>query len=350
MRRWDGGQLNALPSNMRLIRQRQAVLDRLTRAGGTQTPILCPNAETPDEIEGVLIAAQRHATDHGLTRFAVGLGFTATYPDHPQLGGISIKTSSTEADLIITARSWLNWLQSYADRPGLFDTVDAIPFLDHGWAPHHSDQLLMHSEWFQEAVGIIMFDASSYDFDENVQRTASFVRATSGRVVVEACPDKVYERGEMVKKSLRESDLLSHPESVARFVRETGVDLIVPNLGTEHRSASPRAIEYQREIARDIAARVGPIQALHGTSSLGGRLATVGQDGICKINYYTAMARLASDAVRKAWATTPEESPLPIAQACGSFIHRTRREAIAAHLGPLLELISTPNRGAATLR
>jgi fructose-bisphosphate aldolase class II len=189
-----------------------------------------------------------------------------------------------------------------------------------------------------------MFDASVYDFEENVRRTAAYVKEAQSRVVVEACPDKIYERDEMRKKQLRESDLLSRPDMVERFVRETGIDLIVPNLGTEHRSASTEPLEYRRELAQEIARRVGPMQALHGTSSLGGRLGAVGPDGICKINYYTAMARASTHAVREAWAATPVGGALPIALACGSFLHRTRRESIAANVGALLTSLAGPCR------
>lgn len=324
---------------MHLITQRQDVLDRLHRAGRTRTPLLCPNAETPDEMEGILLGAQRHAAEQRLGQVAVGIGFTATYPDHPQLGGLTFKSSSAEADVITAAYTWLNWLRGYADRPGLFDAVEVIPFLDHGWAPHEADRQLMRAKWFQEAVGIIMFDASFWDFEENVRRTAAFVQEANGRFVIEACPDKIYERGEMHKKQLREGDLLSRPAAVERFVHETGVDLIVPNLGTEHRTISHEPLEYRREIAREIANRVGPIQALHGTSSLGGHLATVGADGICKINYYTAMARTASAAVRNAWEKIPSTETLPVAQACGSFLHRTRRDAIAVNVASVLRLL-----------
>jgi fructose/tagatose bisphosphate aldolase len=86
--------------------------------------------------------------------------------------------------------------------------------------------------------------------------------------------------------------LLSDPRRVGQFVERTGVDLVVPNLGTEHRTASDVPLEYRRDIAREISKLVGPIQALHGTSSLGDRLETVGSDDICKVNFYTALCDL----------------------------------------------------------
>lgn len=317
---------------MRLITKRNEVLERLTRCGREKIPLFCPNAETPDEMEGVMHGAQQHARARGRAGIAVGLGFTATYPDHPQLGGLLLEGETSAAALATTAGTWLGWLDGYADRAGLFDGVEVIPFLDHGWAPHEADLQLMQSPWFQEAVGIVMYDASSCDFEENVRRTADFVQTAGARVVIEACPDKIYERAERERKHLSEAALLSQPEVVEKFVRATGVDLIVPNLGTEHRTASAQRLEYRHDLARDIAQRIGPIQALHGTSSLGDRLGTVGADGICKVNYYTAMARAASTAVRDLWARTPAGNPLAIAQACGSFVHRTRRAAVATQV------------------
>jgi fructose-bisphosphate aldolase class II len=317
---------------MRLITKRNEVLERLARAGSAHVPLLCPNAETPDEMEGIMLGAQNHARARGRSTVTIGLGFTASYPDHPQLGALCFDGGFPAAALMTAAETWLGWLGGYANRPGLFDEVEVIPFLDHGWSPHAADLQLMQSPWFQEAVGIIMYDASIFDFEENVRRTAAFVQAAGARVVIEACPDKIYERAEMEKRHLRESDLLSQPDAVERFVRSTGVDLIVPNLGTEHRTASAQALEYRHDLARAIAQCVGPIQALHGTSSLGDRLGSVGPDGICKVNYYTAMARAASAAVREIWAATPAGNSLAIAQACGSFVHRTRRTAVAAQV------------------
>ncbi|WP_043582390.1 class II fructose-bisphosphate aldolase [Geminisphaera colitermitum] len=332
---------------MRLLTNRSDVLDRFRHAGEHHSPILCPNAETPDEIEGILLGAQRHlhrqsppppsAATPAPTRITIGIGFTASYPDHPQLGRLALPGRS----LADTAHIWLYWISNYADRSGLFDDIDVIPFLDHGWAPHDADLELMHETWFQDALGILMFDASAFDPGENIRLTAAFAARARARVVIEACPDKVYEHAELLRNNLNEADLLSDPSFVENYVRQTGVDLIVPNLGTEHRTASAAALEYRRDLACDITRRVGPIQALHGTSSLGGRLGTVGTDGIVKINYYTAMARAATSALQASLPPPPPSTrPLPIVQACGSHIHCTRREAIAQNIAATLAALS----------
>lgn len=270
---------------------------------------------------------------------AVGIGVTASYPDHPQLGRLAMEEDSDSRALELAARIWMGWLEVYAGREGLFDRVEAIPFLDHGWAPLAADVALMNAPWFQEAMGIIMFDASLYEFEENAALTRDYVARAGERVVVEACPDKVYERAEIERKHLDESSMLSDPLRVREFVRRTGVDLVVPNLGTEHRTLSTAPLDYRRDIAQGITREVGPIQALHGTSSLGDRLQTVGRDGICKVNFYTAMARGASMRVKGEWDEVPADQPLPISLACGGAIHVSRREVFAGKTRSMLHLL-----------
>lgn len=320
---------------MKIINERSAVLERLTAAGENGIPLLCPNAETPEEMAGILLGAQQHAEARSLPAVTIGIGVTASYPDHAQLGNLTPPGGSLEA----TAGLWLRWLQDYGDS-GLFGRVEAVPFLDHGWEPAEQDRALMEQVWFQEAMGIIMHDASLRDFDDNLRLTAGYVERAGKRVVVEACPDKVYERAEIERKNLAETAMLSDPDNVARFVAATGVDLVVPNLGTEHRAVSKVPLEYRRELAQALSSRIGPRLALHGTSSLGNRLQTVGRDGICKVNFYTAMARAASQRVREQWDATEPGTPLPIALACGSAVHAIRRDVFAEKTREMLDLLA----------
>lgn len=292
-------------------------------------------------MEGIFLGAQRHAVARDMPAIVVGIGVTASYPDHPQLGRLAMGEGSCALES--AARTWLGWLDVYAGRDGFFDRVEAIPFLDHGWVPLEADLNLMKSRWFQDAMGIIMCDASLHEFEKNVSLTADYVKEAGDRVVVEACPDKVYERAEIERKQLNEAGMLSDPLRVREFVTLTGVDLVVPNLGTEHRTLSKVPLEYRRDIAQGIEKQVGPIQALHGTSSLGDRLRTVGEDGICKVNFYTAMARGASEAVRAGWDRVPSGEPLPISLACGSAIHVSRRDVFAEKTRSMLDLLAGPD-------
>jgi len=75
-----------------------------------------------------------------------------------------------------------------------------------------------------------------------------------------------------------------------RFLRETGVDILVPNVGTEHRATADKVV-YQSLRAREISAAVGKILCLHGTSSVRAEdLPLLPADGFIKINVFTTLA------------------------------------------------------------
>lgn len=318
---------------MKMIHKREDVLEALESARQARTPLLCPNAETRDEMEAVLNAAEAERDRQGLDRIIVGMGITASYPDHPQLENLR---PGHRTSLLQTFRIWHQTLSALAEIQGLWEGVAVIPFLDHGWVPHREDIDLMESPVFQEHVGIVMFDASALPWEENVARTADYVERHGSSVVVEACPDKIPGQAEIRAKGLRTSDLLSDPETVEAFVNRTGVDLIVPSLGTEHRGEPGADIRYRREVACEITRRVGPRLALHGTSSLGGSVGGIGKDGVCKVNFYTAMALAASAALKDTWGDGKDPG---LDRACGSFVHRTRRAAAERTVARLLQAI-----------
>jgi fructose-bisphosphate aldolase class II len=128
--------------------------------------------------------------------------------------------------------------------------------------------------------------------ENNISQTAEYVSRYGSLVVVEGICSHMYSREQIDKLGLTIADRLSKPEVVERFVSETGVDMVVPDVGTEHSSitvgqSKPR---YYAEVARKIGERVGSIMVLHGTSSLGDAVRDVTKDGIVKVNFYTAMA------------------------------------------------------------
>ena len=333
---------------MKIISDRQAVLARLDEARVRRVPILSPNAETPDEMEAILLAAQQFAVRTNCNRITVGIGITAGYPDHPQLlrlhplarlhGTRTNAEMSSVCRLLPVALRWLDWLDSYTRDPW-FNRVEAIPFLDHGWAP--IEARLLANATLVKRMGIIFFDASALPFEENVVLTAAYVTQCGSHVVIEGCPDKIASQAEVqAATNVVSHSSLSKPARVREYVRRTGVDLVVPSLGTEHRGLPGESIRYRSALARSLQADNGAILVLHGTSSLGSRVAAVGRDGIVKVNFYTAAARAAGAALRSAWSTQP--SPLPIQVAAGSFVHATRREAIRAEVFALLKCLGTP--------
>jgi fructose-bisphosphate aldolase class II len=335
---------------VKIISDRRSVLSRLKMARTRRVPILSPNAETPDEMEAILLAAQQFAVETNSARVTMGIGITAGYPDHPQLvrlhplarwqGARPDAAATPKGGLLPVALRWLDWLDSYKRDPW-FNRVEVIPFWDHGWVPIEA-QLLTNAELVKR-MGIIFFDASALPFEENVKLTAAYVARFRSQVVIEGCPDKIASQAEIqAATDLEKHSALSKPAQVREFVRRTGVDLVVPSLGTEHRGLPGESIRYRTALARRLRAENGDILVLHGTSSLGDRISAVGRDGIVKVNFYTGAARSSGAALRNAWATQP--TPLPIEAAAGSFVHATRREAFRSEVLALLKRLKTPRK------
>jgi fructose/tagatose bisphosphate aldolase len=134
---------------------------------------------------------------------------------------------------------------------------------------------------------MVMFDASGLPLEENMALTAGYVREYGQRTVVEGAVDELKEAGEG-----GEAFDLTTPGQAVRFLEATGCDLVVPNVGTEHRASAAGVARYAAERAREIRDAVGPCLVLHGTSCLADAdLRGLPEDGFVKINVWTAIER-----------------------------------------------------------
>jgi fructose-bisphosphate aldolase class II len=325
---------------MKLITERNETLAAIDRCRQAGAAMFAPNGELVAEIEGICMGAQAFADKHGLEEVPVAIGMTGMYADNPQFRKMSFSCETatdvsgfTGGDVREGCEIWLRHLDAYVDLGNTFPAVRMVPFIDHGWVPDESDMAMLHDESVVDRMGIIMYDASKYDFDENIRCVADYVKTFGDRVVIEAAADKIYDPKDIARLKLSREDQLSKPENVERFVKETGVDLIVPNLGTEHRSVGTGTAErkYERELAMAIRERVGAISALHGSSCLGGKVGTTAGDGICKVNFYTAMAVGAGNKIAKLLdehrTTVLEDRNLWINSA--TYFHDVRRRHVA---------------------
>lgn len=285
---------------MRIVTCRSDVLAALNRCRSLGVALFAPNGELPAEIEGLCMGAQSFADRHELTDVPIAVGMTGNYPDNPQFRKMSTScrvapdASALEGgDVREGCEIWLRHLSCYENLQDLWPSVRLLPFIDHGMASgDYHDRAILDDDSVVDRMAIIMYDASKLEWDQNIALTAEYVRRFGSRVVIEAACDRIYEPREIEELGLTRQDQLSSPERVEQYVRRTNVDLIVPNLGTEHRfvARGPSALKYERELARAIRDRVGAISALHGSSSLGGQVGTTAADGIIKVNFYTAMA------------------------------------------------------------
>ncbi len=284
---------------MKIITDRKATLAILERFRKAGAALFAPNGELPAEIEGLCMGAQDFADRHGLKEVPVAIGMTGIYADNPQFRKLSFDCRIAEDVSSLSGGSvregceiWLRFLACYEDLGDAFPAVRVLPFIDHGWVPDAQEDQMLQDPSVVERMALIMYDASKYDHEQNIAKVAKYVEKFGDRVVVEAAADKIYDPKDIAQLKLSREDQLSKPDFVEQFVKRTGVDLIVPNLGTEHRSVGVGTAErkYERELAQAIRDRVGAIMSLHGSSCLGGKVGHTASDGICKVNFYTAMA------------------------------------------------------------
>ena len=259
---------------------------------------------TESEVEMYAIGATANAVRkrNGSKKFVLMVGATSAYKDRPQFKLIG------EGDISKGYKRWHGWLEGTFGKNGIFDNIDVIPYLDHampsvvipnlGQKPSFYpgefgtlDDKLLNDEQVLKKFGVAMFDCSYLPIDENIKLTAEYVSKYGNLVLVEGAPEHIeetYQSNESIK------DRLSKPEDVKRFFDETGVYLVVPFVGTEHRTTVRKDDKqhYYGDRVREIRELVGRRIALHGCSCLDPdkELTQVADDGIVKLNFYTAMA------------------------------------------------------------
>ena len=267
---------------MALITDREQVLAIYAEAARRKWVLPCFCTENLTTTEAILNAARDFSDDKGI-------------PDLPIIIAITVQYSHrTQAEFYTHTRRWdiglnlfLADLRVLTDAGGPYENLRVMVHLDH--VQFDDDMELL--AWDMGQFSSIMFDASKVSFDENIRLTKAFVEARGGEIVVEGACD------EIVDASGQEKSEMTTPEHAERFCRETGVDLIVANLGTEHR-ASAKDLQYYGEISRGIKERIGTRIVLHGASSVpGDQIANLMTDGVCKVNLWTALERDSSPAL-----------------------------------------------------
>ncbi len=273
---------------MSIITGRRAVLGIYAEAARRGWTLPCFCSENLTTTEAVLAAASRRGKDLGVPDAPIILALTCRYPHRTQA---AFYTHTREWD--VGLRLFMADLGVLAGPGGPYEELRVMVHLDHIQFDDDAELL----KWDLGQFSSIMFDASSRPFAENMELTASFVRDRGSELVVEGACDEIVdatgaERGE--------------PTSGARaqeYVERTGADLIVANLGTEHR-ASAKDLRYLGDEARRIKERIGTKVVLHGASSVpGDKIARLFDDGVCKVNLWTALERDTSPALLRDMVT-----------------------------------------------
>jgi len=267
---------------MSVIRDVAQTREIYSEAGERGWVLPCFCSENLTTTEAVLSAAEDFRTQHGLKTLPVILGITCLY-DHRSQAVNYTHTRRWDTGL----KLFTNDVKTLCEDGGPFEKLSVMIHLDH--IQHDLDHVLLKSDLRDYAS--ILYDASTLPLEENIRKTADFVSRRGKDILVEGACD------EIVDASGESHNALTTPEQALRYWRETGVDLVVCNLGTEHR-ASGKDLQYYGETSRDIKKLIGSRIVLHGTSSVPNeQVSTLYSDGVCKVNIWTALERDSSPAL-----------------------------------------------------
>lgn len=264
---------------MPIITGRENVLAVYENAAKRGWVIPCLCSENLTTTEAILTAASDFATEKGYDRIPITLAITNQYGHRSQ----SVYYTHTHR--------WDIGLKLFRASIGIlaeaFPNVDILIHLDH--AQHDTDAELLESDL--SMYSSVMYDASTLPMEENIAKTKAYVQRKGHELLIEgACDEIVDATGEARCE-------ITSAEKCERYMKETGVDVVVANLGTEHR-ASGQDLHYYYDAARAIKAKIGSRICLHGTSSVSNdQIGKLFEDGICKVNIWTALERDASPAL-----------------------------------------------------
>jgi len=177
--------------------------------------------------------------------------------------------------------------------------VPVALFLDHGSGLDSAEAAIRHG------CNGVMIDASHLSFAENVERTRAVVAMAHGcGIPVEG--ELGYVPGvEGADAELHPGEMaLTAPTEAAHYVDQTGVNFLAVSVGTVHgRLRGEPRLDLDRLAA--IADAVGVPLVIHGGTGLADeQFAELVRRGVAKINYYTALADLASAAAASALGPT----------------------------------------------
>ncbi|MBS1253564.1 MAG: Fructose-bisphosphate aldolase [Anaerolineales bacterium] len=269
---------------MPLISDPQAVEEVYNRAihAGICLANFCTS--NPYTTEAILRSAYEFGQAHGFKDIPIIVSATANYAIEPQLVSythlkdvrLGMQALIDDVEMMLSAGS------PYAD-------LLVMLHLDHGQPEADRDVI----ERAIDKYATIMYDASEWPLDENVRMTREFVERTRGRVLVEGAVTEIAQAEDQVDAPL------TSPEEAERYFQDTGVFLVVPDLGTEHR-ATGVAAHYDGQRARAITERIGKRIVLHGSSSLRDEdIPHLAADGVVKVNVWTTFERLGGQAVAR---------------------------------------------------
>ncbi|MBQ4065882.1 MAG: class II fructose-bisphosphate aldolase [Clostridia bacterium] len=265
---------------MSVITERKASLKVFERAAecGTSIGIFCTASYW--NTEAILLASQRIAEKYEIEQVPVVIATTFTYPHMPQCERF-LYCRDPKAGIL----SHFGHLQAVAgSKYSPYKNVAVLPHLDHADPERDRWALTCGLDHFSS----VMFDAQHHSFEENLELTSRYVKSYGKDVLVEGILESL-----TVSDGATATHIDNYCENAVRYVKETGVDFAVADLGTEQQSTSVGKATYDKARARELTEALGrKMLVLHGTSCLKAeQIRGLADDGIVRVNMWTRIAR-----------------------------------------------------------
>jgi len=162
----------------------------------------------------------------------------------------------------------------------------------------HGSTLEAAARGINQGFNGVMVDASTSPLNENITRTRAVVEMAHGcGIPVEG--ELGYVAGVEGEDAERHPGevIYTSPEEAAQYVETTGVDFLAVSIGTVHgRMRGEPQLDFERLAA--INARLSIPLVIHGGTGLSDtQFRRLIENGVAKINYYTALADAAGDVI-----------------------------------------------------
>jgi fructose/tagatose bisphosphate aldolase len=272
---------------MAIIKDGEKAREILETVSSNNQSLPCFCTESVYTTEAIFMGAKQYMDQENITGpFPLIIAFTASYNDRQQLKNYTGLGDFKEGMLAVKAD-----IERLARNDGPYHNLEVIVHLDHA-QPGQDDWIV---EDYGDFISSVMWDCSHFSMSDNISMMKKFTRKNRSRFIIEGAVDEIYNYN---AKKVRSGviDQITNPELAAKYHKETACDLIVANLGTEHRRTEG-TVEYHRDVAREITNLVGRKLVLHGSSSLKKEdLDGLQEDGIVKVNLW---GKLESDPGKK---------------------------------------------------
>ncbi len=262
---------------MPIIKEGSHAREVFNKATASNSALPCFCTESVYTTEAIFRGAKTFKDEKKINgRLPVIIAFTASYEDRQQLKNYTGLADFREGLLAVKAD-----IERLARPDGPYHDLDVIVHLDHA-QPGQDDWIVEEN---QDFISSVMWDCSHYSMDENMQMMKTFIAKYKNRFIIEGAVDEIYNYDANNQRT-GVIDNITDPSTAERYVAETGADLIVANVGTEHRRTEG-TVKYHREEALAISQKTGRRLVLHGTSSLKEKeLESLAADGFVKVNLW----------------------------------------------------------------